>query len=371
MFDTTRWSTTVLGFAALISCAHVTTAAATPAPQLVITSAAFDESNSHLVITGQNFSWPANGSGHGAPPVVTLDLMPLTVLSATSTEIVASLSGNFPEGTYLVTVSRGQGAVDNGAFAVAIYHEEAPQTIQGPAGPAGPQGPAGPMGPMGPKGPNGASGPAGPSGAAGPQGLTGAAGAAGSAGPVGPAGAEGPMGPLGPFGPVGPSGPAGPQGVAGPAGPIGPDGPAGADGANGAMGPIGPAGPGGPAGPAGPQGAPGATGPAGVQGPPGSQGATGPQGVPGVSGFQIVSATNSAALASGKLLNVKVPCPVGTKVFGGGVSQTPPTGFAISLTLVSSYPDTNTSWYAEFRNSQSFTMPMVSISVYAVCAIAN
>ena len=131
MFDTKRWSATVLGFAALISCAHVTTAVATPAPQLVITSAAFDESNNHLVITGQNFSWPANGSGHGTPPVVTLDLMPLTVVSATSTEIVASLSGNFPEGTYLITVSRGQGAVDNGAFAVAIYHEESAGQVAG------------------------------------------------------------------------------------------------------------------------------------------------------------------------------------------------------------------------------------------------
>jgi hypothetical protein len=93
--------------------------------------------------------------------------------------------------------------------------------------------------------------------------------------------------------------------------------------------------------------------------------------VPGVSGYQIVTATNSAALASGKLLNVKVPCPVGTKVFGGGVGQTPPAGFALSLTLVSSYPDTNTSWYAEFRNNQGFTLPTISISVYAVCAIAN
>lgn len=368
MSDSKRWSTTVLGFAALIVCAHVTIAAAAPAPQLVITSAAFDESNSHLVITGQNFSWPANGSGHGAPPVVTLDLMPLTVLSATSTEIVAALSGNFPEGTYLVTVSRGQGTVDNGAFAVAIYHEEVGQTIQGPVGPAGPQGAAGPMGPMGPKGANGATGPVGPSGAAGPQGLTGAAGAAGPAGPVGPAGAEGPLGPIGPFGS---SGPAGPQGVAGPAGPIGPDGPAGADGAAGAVGPIGPVGPVGPAAPQGPQGVPGATGPAGVQGPAGLQGPTGPQGVPGVSGYQIVTATNSAALGGGKLLNAKAQCPNGLKVLGGGVSQTPPGTFALSLLQVSSYPDTNTSWFAEFRNIQSGTFAMVTITVYAVCAIAN
>jgi hypothetical protein len=93
--------------------------------------------------------------------------------------------------------------------------------------------------------------------------------------------------------------------------------------------------------------------------------------VPGVSGYQIVTATNSSGLASGKFLNAKATCPVGTKVFAGGVSQTPPAGFALSLTLVSSYPDTNTSWYAEFRNNQSFTLPTISISVFAVCAIAN
>jgi hypothetical protein len=353
MFDSKRWSTTVLGFAALIVCAHVTMAAAAPAPQLVITSAAFDESNNHLVITGQNFSWPSNGSGHGAPPVVTLDLMPMTVLSATSTEIVAALSGNFPEGTYLITVSRGTGAVENGAFAVAIYHEEAQQTIQGPAGPAGPPGPAGPMGPRGPQGANGATGAVGPAGPSGPQGVSGAAG---------PAGAVGPSGAVGPVGPIGPMGPAGPQGVAGPAGPIGP---AGADGLAGATGPIGPDGPAGPAGPAGSQGVPGATGPAGIQGP------AGPQGVPGVSGYQIVTATNSAALGGGKLLSARAQCPNGMKVFGGGASQTPPGTFALSLLQVSSYPDTNTSWFAEFRNIQSGTFPMVTISVYAVCAIAN
>jgi hypothetical protein len=115
----------------------------------------------------------------------------------------------------------------------------------------------------------------------------------------------------------------------------------------------------------------GATGPAGVQGPAGPQGAPGPQGAAGISGYQIVTATNSAALAAGKLLNVKVNCPVGAKVMSGGVSQTPAAGFAVSLMLVSSYPDSNASWYAEFRNSQSFTLPTVAISVYAVCAFAN
>jgi hypothetical protein len=131
------------------------------------------------------------------------------------------------------------------------------------------------------------------------------------------------------------------------------------------MGLIGPSGPAGPAGPAGSQGVQGATGPAGIQGP------AGPQGVAGVSGYQIVTATNSAALPGGRLLNARAQCPDGMKVFAGGVSQTPPGTFNLSLLLVSSYPDTNTSWFAEFRNIQSGTFPMVTMTVYAVCAIAN
>ena len=112
-------------------------------------------------------------------------------------------------------------------------------------------------------------------------------------------------------------------------------------------------------------------GPAGPKGDTGAQGPAGPQGVPGVSGYQIVTATNSAALGGGKLLSARAQCPNGMKVFGGGASQTPPGTFALSLLQVSSYPDTNTSWFAEFRNIQSGTFPMVTISVYAVCAIAN
>jgi collagen triple helix repeat protein len=335
MFDTKRRLTTILGISAVVFAAHVTTARATPAPQLVITSATFDEANSRLVISGQNFSWPSNGSGHATPPVVSLDLLPLTVLSATSTEVVASLSGTFPDGTYLITVSRGQSAVDSGAFAVAIYHEESHQGVQGPAGPAGP---------------------------------------AGAVGPAGPAGAVGPAGPAGPAGAVGPTGPAGPIGPAGPAGAVGP---AGSDGLVGPQGAVGPTGPMGPAGPAGPQGVMGATGPSGPQGVTGPQGAVGAQGpiglqgVPGVSGYQIVTATNNAMLANGKLMNAKATCPAGTRVFGGGVAQTPPAGFAVSLTLVSSYPDTNQSWFAEFRNMAGFSLPTVTMTVYALCAIAN
>src|SRR5437899_90384 len=173
MVDLKRVSTTVLGFVALILTAHALSAAPEPPPQLVITSAALDESNNRLVINGQNFLAPSHGHdnhghenhAHTTPLIVTLDLLPLTIVSATSTEIVASVSGTFPEGTFLITVSRGNGEGESGAFAVAIYHEDAGgQGPAGPAGPAGAQGPAGPGGTEGPSGPAGPHGPGGPAG---------------------------------------------------------------------------------------------------------------------------------------------------------------------------------------------------------------
>lgn len=90
-----------------------------------------------------------------------------------------------------------------------------------------------------------------------------------------------------------------------------------------------------------------------------------------MSGYQIVTASNSAGLGSGKLINAKAVCPAGTRVLAGGVTQTPPLSFAISLTLSSSYPDTNQSWFAEFRNNEGFSIGTISITVYAICAIAN
>jgi Collagen triple helix repeat (20 copies) len=348
MVDLKRWSTTVLGVAALIWSVQAASAAPVPpqSPQLVITSAAFDASNGRLVITGQNFLAARGHEGRGrasAPPVVTIDLQPLTVISATSTEIVASLSATYPEGTHLITVSRGNSETENGAFAVAIYHEEYGQGSQGPAGPAGPAGVAGTTGAVGPAGPQGPAGPAGP------------------AGPQGPAGAVGPVGPAGPAGPAGAVGPVGPAGPAGPAGAVGPVGPAGPQGATGAVGPIGPAGPVGAAGPAGAQG---------PQGPTGPQGPQGPQGVAGVSGYQIVNAqANNLNLAYKSVISQTAVCPAGMRVVGGGVLQT--TTIALSATVASSYPDTVQSWYAELRNMSGVSLGPITITVYAICANAN
>src|SRR5262249_10163700 len=212
---------------------------------LVITSAALDESNNHLLITGQNFLRRGEGRGRSDALIVTLDLLPLTIISATSTEIVASVSGTFPEGTYLVTVSRGNGDGESGAFAVAIYHEDGSGTgSQGPAGPAGPHGPAGAQRLTAAAGP---TDPACPQRAARGGGGGGAEGGAhgvpwAPAGPKGPAVRSVPAGQKGAVvrrgvdGGRDPQGPAGPKGADGATGPQGPQGPAGNNGAEGAVG---------------------------------------------------------------------------------------------------------------------------------------
>jgi len=141
---------------------------------LMITSATAEAESNRLVIKGLNFSGHA-GRDDATPPYVTLDMLPLTVLRATPSEVVAQLSGTFPAGTYLLTVSRGLDRHDSDTFNVFI----------GGPGPAGPEGPRGPEGPAGP------SGPEGPPGSTGPAGAQGATGAPGSPGPPGPDGAPG------------------------------------------------------------------------------------------------------------------------------------------------------------------------------------
>ena len=379
MLDLRRMSAAALGIGILILSGNDALAAPSPAPQLVVTSARLDAVNNRLVITGVNFSWPPTAAaGHSTPPLVTLDQLPLTVLSTSSTEVVAAVSGTFPEGTYLITVSRGPSPTESAAFAVAIYNEQPAQTTAGPVGPQGPVGPAGSVGPQGPVGPagpagndgaQGSVGPAGPAGPVGPGGPVGPQGVVGPAGPVGPAGTSGPVGATGATGAVGPAGPIGPAGAVGAEGPIGPQGPVGAVGAIGSMGPAGATGGVGPIGPQGPAGPAGSTGATGPQGP---QGLIGPQGTPGVSGYQTVTATASSPnLANGGLINARALCPAGTRVLAGGAHQTTSALFAVSLTLASSYPDTAQSWFAEFRNNVGFSIGAVTIVVYAICAIAN
>jgi hypothetical protein len=157
-----------------------------------------------ITITGADLL-PVTGS-----PVVKIDGAILTLVSSSSTQIVADLPAGLTAGTFLLQVGTGTFDVTNGAV--------------GPQGAAGPTGPAGPQGPMGPAGATGATGAIGP---AGPTGATGATGAIGPAGPAGPTGATGATGAIGPPGPVGPTGATGATGATGPEGPAGATGPQG------------------------------------------------------------------------------------------------------------------------------------------------
>jgi hypothetical protein len=140
--------------------------------QLLITAAAGDVVTGRLIIRGNNFA-------RGGTLAVTLAGTALVVRTVSATEIVADLPADTASGSYLLTVSRGNGATQSDSFALTI-------------GAAGAQGPTGPQGPKGDRG---------------PQGETGATGAQGETGPQGPQGEAGPQGPQGEVGPQGPPGP--------------------------------------------------------------------------------------------------------------------------------------------------------------------
>jgi len=228
-----------------------------------------------------------SGASFGSqPPSVTLNDVPLALLSSSPTQIVAALPASViaTPGTYRLVVRKGNSNSQNSAnvatldVAIGNYGAEGSTGSQGAAGPAGPQGETGPqgeVGPAGPQGPIGVSGPQGDVGPAGPQGPIGSTGPQGEVGPVGP---QGPIGSTGPQGEVGPAGPQGPIGSTGPQGAVGPAGPQGPIGSTGPQGEVGPAGPQGPIGSTGPQGPTGSTGPQGAIGPAGPQGRTGADG---------------------------------------------------------------------------------------------
>jgi len=115
----------------------------------------------------------------------------LTVISRTSSKLVAALPDPLVPGTYSLEV-RGGPTVD-----VTI----------GQTGPVGPQGAPGMPGPQGVPG---------TPGVAGPQGAPGIPGAQGPQGAPGPQGAQGPQGAPGPQGVAGPQGAKGDQGIPGP-----------------------------------------------------------------------------------------------------------------------------------------------------------
>src|SRR6266545_2721935 len=103
----------------------------TASDQLVILSATVDRTNQALTVAGIAF-------GNQAPQVW-LETQPMTVTSATSSQLVVFLPAAVPDGTYLLTVQRGTAEKDRDVFNLSIGTPG-----QGPMGPQGPAGPAGP-----------------------------------------------------------------------------------------------------------------------------------------------------------------------------------------------------------------------------------
>lgn len=155
-----RSSLTVLAFAA--STFFAGNAAAQPGnhdpqhdPHPAILNASANLSTGQLTITGTSF-----------PNKVTVLLngQPLSIVSASSTTILASLPASVlaASGSYALTLEQQS---DPQAHEVA--HFVVTIGVVGPAGPAGATGATGPVGPMGSEGPAGATGPVGPQGPAG------------------------------------------------------------------------------------------------------------------------------------------------------------------------------------------------------------
>ena len=84
----------------------------TAAPPLAVVSAVPDTSGQTLTITG---------SGFGSRPLVTLDLVPLTVQFAIDSQIVAAVPlSMMPPGKYVVSVSRGPSTSDNASIQLIL-----------------------------------------------------------------------------------------------------------------------------------------------------------------------------------------------------------------------------------------------------------
>src|SRR4051794_29702332 len=152
--------------------------------------------NTQLVILSTTSNRPANtvtirglGFGDRAAQVWCEDYS-LTILSWTDSEIVVHFPDALADGSYLLTIIRGEGQKAQGVFDMTVQG----QTTGTAAGPRGEAGPAGPKGDTGAAGPKGDTGPAGPKGETGAKGDPGAKGDTGAAGPKGDAGIAGAKG---------------------------------------------------------------------------------------------------------------------------------------------------------------------------------
>lgn len=253
----------------------------------------------------------------------------MTIISWTDQEIIVHVPDATPDGSYLLTVIRGQGSKDRDVFDMAV---------QGQAG-----GTAGAKGDKGDAGPQGEPGPAGAMGDTGPMGPRGDAGAAGPNGDTGLTGLKGDAGPAGARGEIGASGAPGPKGDQGVAGLVGPKGDTGA---------------------AGPEGASGATGQTGGTGAVGPMGPMGPQGTPGVGGYELLATPLTTVSINGnQTTTLTAACPAGKIAIGGGFDYS---GNVAPLSTVASFPSAADVWTVRVRLSQVSAATFQG-RVYVIC----
>jgi hypothetical protein len=127
----------------------ISSAALVHAQTPTIVSTTINSTTKQITIIGTDLL-PTSGS-----PVVHLDRALLTLVSSSSTQILASLPTGLTAGSFRLTVSNGTSTP--GVFD-STYGAVGPQGATGPAGAAGPQGAPGPAGPAGPTGPQGPAG---------------------------------------------------------------------------------------------------------------------------------------------------------------------------------------------------------------------
>jgi hypothetical protein len=99
---------------------------------------------------------------------------------------------------------------------------------------------------------------------------------------------------------------------------------------------------------------------AGAPGRKGDAGAPGATGAPGVSGWERVH--NATGVVNGNSsVDVEISCPAGKRVLGGGA-------YAPGLTLVSSFPGSDTSWIIGVRNA---TAGAAGFHYYVICGVVQ
>lgn len=119
---------TVASFAAWLLIAGLSSVAQSVPVQLTVTGASPGADGQTVMIAGTNF---------GPSPFVTLELVPLPLRAVGDTQIAAVVPvGAMPPGEYLLTVSRGNGALDTNSFLLILGGGKPPGAGSAPLAPA-------------------------------------------------------------------------------------------------------------------------------------------------------------------------------------------------------------------------------------------